>query len=164
MPSFVHLIEKGGAIHATVDVMDFQGTEDPALVTCPVCLERMRPPEAVVGGPGIPVPEMPTSAYPDDAVELPPPDDLESLSLAEHLGILVASHVTMLEQQRDQARMWAVTLEGQLAEAAVRARAVAEVIARVGTTFAADTDTVERLNRFLEAVGSPETPDQPQGD
>lgn len=93
-----------------------------------------------------------------------PPDDLESLTMAEHLGIVVASHFTLVEQQRDQARMWAVTLEGQLAALTAAAQEAADLIARLGTTWAADTAVLDRLNETLGALESPPDTQDPEGD
>jgi hypothetical protein len=157
MPAPVHLIRNGGALHAVVDIMDFQGETNPELVTCETCLNQMAG-EALRA-------EVSASAYPEGAGELAPPDDLESLSLAEHLGILVASHVTMLEQQRDQARMWATTLEQHLAHSMdLLGAAVANW---PDTSWASDSATRESLVQGIETLkdlGSPETPDNPQGD
>lgn len=168
----VHLYQNGVALHATVDVMDFQGTEDPAQVTCETCLglirlqdtvnEALANRDAANGG------QEPPFVLPDlqgAPGEPPPPDDLESLSMAEHLGLVVASHFTMVEQQRDQARMWATTLEGQLAEA-VRLLDLA-ITSWPSSSWAADNvarGQVVQGIETLKALESPSDTQDPEGD
>jgi hypothetical protein len=93
----------------------------------------------------------------DDPAGIPGWDEMTE---AEHLGVYVAGTFTNMENQRDQARRFAARLEGELAEAMRHLRVLAFILDRQGTTFARDTHDLEQANQFLEAVGSPETPDE----
>jgi hypothetical protein len=42
-PELIHWYSPQGATHAVVNVIDWHGTVEPDLVTCPICLEHLKP-------------------------------------------------------------------------------------------------------------------------
>lgn len=95
--------------------------------------------------------------------DLPAPSEVaDDLSDAERIGVAVAAMVSGITEARDQAQDDLAEAEATLAEAVTLLDALAAVMATT-TTFAHDTEALDRATQFLErmeGLGSPETPDE----
>ena len=89
-------------------------------------------------------------------------ETLEGLNEPERLGIVVAQAYGNALYERDQARAIAVALEQDLAKALRALRYAVEKWPE--TTWAQDTLVQENLKHVLDALESPETPDDPKVD
>lgn len=86
-------------------------------------------------------------------------EDGDALSQAEHLGILVAGTITLMEQERDRAREWAVRLEQELNAARTLVADLADLATTLGTTWVGDSRRIAQANEFLNRLDSLESPD-----